>query len=390
MMIDKTQTVTERRKTVEKLSGASLPHIGTYSLDESNASTKHCEMMIGAAQIPLGVVGPLHLHHIDSNSKSADAKNLFVPLATTEGALIASVNRGCKALTLGGGAAVDTYRVGATRGPVFRVKDLQESNALKIFLESHLEDFQKVVATTSTHTHLQSVFSRGVGHYRYVRFVFDTEDAMGLNMVTIATDAIVRYIQQQTGILCSALSGNYCTDKKSSWLNTIEGRGIQVWAEITLSDDILCDVLKTSASKFYETWIAKCMVGSIMSGSMGWNAQYANVIAAIFLATGQDLGHVGEASTGMTLVEQVSGGLYVSVHLPDLMIGTVGGGTGLETQQEALSLLGVAGGDHGMNAMRFAEIIAATVLAGEISLLASLSEGTLAQAHKQLARGQTT
>jgi hydroxymethylglutaryl-CoA reductase (NADPH) len=223
---------------------------------------------------------------------------------------------------------------------------------------------------------------RGVGKYRYVRFVFDTRDTMGMNMVTIATQKLVEFIETKTFCRCISLAGNYDVDKKPSWLNVIEGRGTKAWAEVTLTKKVLTTILKTTAQKAYDVWLGKCMMGSAMSGSMAFNAQFANVVAALFLATGQDLGHVGEGSLGMTTTEIINGkDLYVSVYLPDLMVGKVGGGTGLATQHEALKLLGVE------NSQKFAEIVAGAVLAGEISLLASLSEGTLAKAHKILARG---
>lgn len=379
------QSVSKRRQMIEKITKVSLQHIGTYSLNEDIASTRHCENMIGATQIPLGIVGPLRLR---SGLKLQNIHDYFIPLATTEGALVASVNRGCKAITESGGATVDSYRVGATRGPVFKVKNLKESDFLNTFLDTHKKELQEVAASTSRHIKLKNIFSRGVGKYRYVRFLFDTQDAMGMNMATIATDAIVSYIEEKTGIPCLALSANYCVDKKPSWLNILEGRGMKAWAEVTIPTKILKLVLKTTAQKMYDVWLAKCMVGSAMSGSMGFNAQYANVIAALFLATGQDIAHVVEGSVGVTTAEVVKESLYISVYLPDLLIGTVGGGTELATQREALELLGVYGGNDGKNAMRFAEITGGAVLAGEISLLASLSEGSLASAHKKLARGK--
>ena len=190
-----------------------------------------------------------------------------------------------------------------------------------------------------------------------------------------------------------SVAGNYDVDKKPSWLNSIEGRGHKAWAEVMLPSSVLRSVLKITASKLYEVWLAKCMIGSAMSGSMGYNAHFANIIAALFLATGQDPGHVGECSVGITTMEVVDkSDLYISIYLPDLMVGTVGGGTGLATQKEALSILGVSGGspsgEDGKNAQKFAEIIAGAVLAGEISLLASLSEGTLSKTHEMLARGK--
>ena len=154
------------------------------------------------------------------------------------------------------------------------------------------------------------------------------------------------------------------------------------------SKKVLREVLKTTAKKFFDVWQAKCVTGSILSGSLGLNAQFANVVAAIFLATGQDPAHVTEGSLGITNAEVMGENLYVSVYLPDLMLGTVGGGTGLATQAEALSILGIKGGNGGKNSEKLAQIVGGTVLAGEISLLASLSEGTLVKAHRKLGRGE--
>ncbi len=384
MTLDKTDSVEKRRKKVERVLQVSLSAIGGNFVDESIAATRHCEHMIGVTHVPLGIAGPLLLRSLQTRKNT----EFFVPLATTEGALVASINRGCKAIRESGGAVVDSYVVGATRGPVFYVKNLKESDQLNIFLDTHFSEMQKITASTSGHLKLIKVFTRGVGQYRYIRFIYDTKDAMGLNMVTIATEAVVRYIEAKTKISCVALSGNYCTDKKPSWLNIIEGRGVKVWAEVVLSESVLKTILKTTAQKFYDVWISKCMMGSVMSGSLGNNAQFANVLAAVFLATGQDIAHVGECSVGITTAEVRGKDLYMSVYVPDLMVGTVGGGTELGAQKEALHILGCFGGDDGKNKKKFAEIIGATVLAGEISLLASLSEGTLARAHQKLARGK--
>jgi len=384
MTIDKTDSVTARRKKIEQETHITLAAIGSSYSDEPLASTRHCENMIGITQVPLGIVGPIVYKTIDS----LEDTSVYIPLATTEGALVASVNRGCKAICKSGGAVVDSYQVGATRGPVFYVRNLKESDRLNIFLDTHLAEMQKIAASTSGHITLTKIFSRGVGQYRYVRFVYDTADAMGLNMVTIATDAVVKFIEGQTNIFCIALSGNYCTDKKPSWLNVIEGRGSKVWAEVILSENVLKTILKTTAKKMYDTWLAKCMMGSMMSGSMGNNAQFANVLAAVFLATGQDIAHVGECSVGMTTAEVRGKNLYMSVYLPDVMVGTVGGGTELSGQKEALQILGCYGGDNGKNKKKLAQIVGTAVLAGEISLLASLSEGSLAGAHQKLARGK--
>ena len=280
------KSVIDRRKALEKEVKASLNNIGSFTLDESVASTRNCENMIGATQVPLGIAGPLTIK----------GKEYYLPLATTEGALVASVNRGCKAITQSGGAAVDSYRVGATRGPVFRVNNLKENDKLNTFLEEHVADLQNIAKKTSRHLTLTKYMDRGVGRYRYVRFVFDTQDAMGMNMVTIATQKLVEFIETNTHARCISLAGNYDVDKKPSWLNVIEGRGIKAWAEVTIPHRILKGVLKTTAQKMYDVWLAKCMIGSAISGSMAFNAQYANVVAALFLATGQDLAHVVEGA----------------------------------------------------------------------------------------------
>ncbi|HUD19201.1 MAG TPA: hydroxymethylglutaryl-CoA reductase [Patescibacteria group bacterium] len=392
MNIRMLKSAKERRTALEKLLHVELSSIGSFSLDEQTASTRNCENMIGAAQIPMGVAGPLLIKAQISNPNVQKEKEYYIPLATTEGALVASINRGCKAITQSGGAVVDSHRIGATRGPVFRVKNLAENRTLRTFLDTRFDELKEVAAQTSHHLALTSFTSTGIGRYRYIRFVFDTQDAMGLNMVTIATEAVASYIREQTGIECLALSGNYCVDKKPSWLNILGKRGIKVWAEVVLTKTVLRETLKTTARQVYDVWLAKCMLGSVMSGSMAFNAQFANVVAALFAATGQDIAHVVEGSLGVTTAEVLPGGaLYMCVYVPDLMIGTVGGGTGLGTQREALSMLGVAGsspqGDGGTNARHFAEIVGAAVLAGEISLLASLEEGTLAKAHQSLARG---
>lgn len=372
MNVRDVKSVAARRKLF-----GNMPHIGCYSLDESVAGSRNCENMIGVAQVPMGIAGPLLV-----KSEKLKVKSFYIPLATTEGALVASVNRGCKAITESGGASVLVVRKGTTRGPVFKVNSLEENSILFRFIESHKKDFDRIAKTTSDHIQLLDVDTNSVGLYRFVRFIFDTQDAMGLNMVTIATDKIVQFIEEKTKAQCTSLSGNYCVDKKSSWLNMTHGRGFEVWAEVKIPHTLVDSLLHTNPGALYETWISKCMIGSAMSGSMGFNAQYANVLAALFIATGQDPAHVAECSIGITLVEKREDTLYVSIYLPDLMVGIVGGGTGLATQKEALSIIGAK------TSQEFAEVVGSAVLAGEVSLLSSLAEGTLAIAHNTLARGK--
>ena len=368
---------------MEKHLKVNLKNIGSFSLDESAAGSRNCENMIGASQIPIGIAGPLRLR-----SGSSTSKEYFVPLATTEGALVASVSRGCKAISVSGGADTEIKKVGVTRGPVFKIKNLKEKKVIEKFLETGFSSLKNIVRKTDPHITLKKFDTKCVGHNFYIRFIFDTEDAMGMNMATIATQVLTDFIAGKTKIKCLSLSGNYCIDKKPSWLNFTRGRGFEVWAEVLLSKKVLQQQLKTSARGFFDVWLAKCMTGSALAGSMGFNAQFANIVAAIFLATGQDPAHIVEGSLGITNAEVIGENLYVSIYLPDLMIGTVGGGTGLATQKEALSILGIDGGDKGKNAEILAKIIGGVVLAGEISLLSSLAEGSLVKAHRELGRGE--
>jgi hydroxymethylglutaryl-CoA reductase (NADPH) len=376
-------TSSGRKSALEKLLKVDLQNIGSFTFDENIAGSRNCENIIGATQIPLGIAGPLRLR-----SGSSTQEEFFIPLATTEGALVASVSRGCKAITLSGGAQVEIGKVGVTRGPIFRIRNLEEKKILERYLKTNFEILKKVVRKTDPHIILSKLETNSIGRNFYVRFYFDTEDAMGMNMATIATQAVADFIEKRIKIKCLSVSGNYCIDKKPAWLDFINGRGFKVWAEVTLSQKILREVLKTSAKEIYDVWLAKCMTGAALTGSMGFNAQFANIVAAMFLATGQDAAHIAEGSMGITNAEIVGSSLYMSIYLPDLMLGTVGGGTGLATQKEALSILGIKGGNSGKNSEKLAGIIGVAVLAGEISLLSSLSEGSLVKAHKKLGRGE--
>lgn len=372
------KTPHDRREALEKEQSIELSSIGNSQLPIEAASAKNCENMIGFAQIPLGVAGPLRLHGFEHE--------LYIPLATTEGALVASVSRGCKAISDAGGAVVTSEKTGVTRGPVFETGSITKKKKLEEFITNHESQIKNQAENTSNHLTLKSIVVKSLTKYTFLRFVYDTEDAMGMNMATIATEAACVFIEKETGIHCLSVAGNYDIDKKPAWLNMIENRGTKAWAEVIIPKTVVEQTLKTTSKKFYDVWLAKCMIGSALSGSIGFNSHFANVIAAIFLATGQDAAHVVEGSMGITVSDILpNGDLYVSVYLPALMIGTVGGGTSLPTQQEALRLLGVTG--QGKIA-RFSDIIAGAVLAGEISLLASLSQGSLGDAHKRLGRGE--
>jgi hydroxymethylglutaryl-CoA reductase (NADPH) len=231
-----------------------------------------------------------------------------------------------------------------------------------------------------------------VGTTIFVRFRFQTGDAMGMNMATIACDRVTeQLIEPETGVECVALSGNYCVDKKPSAVNFQLGRGKRIWAEVVLGAEVLEKTLKTRADLLEEVQYRKNLIGSIAAGSMGFNAQVANVLAALFVATGQDLAHVVEGAMGVTSFEaREDGSVYAAIYLPDVPLGAVGGGTGLATQREALDVLGVeADTDRpGAAAVRLAEIAGAVVLAGELSLMAAFTSRDLARAHERLGRAR--
>jgi hydroxymethylglutaryl-CoA reductase (NADPH) len=373
-----------RREFIEHETGTTLENIGIFSIDVDRAATRNCENMIGAVQVPVGIAGPLTVN-------GEYAKGAFwLPLATTEGALVASVNRGASAITKAGGAEVRVLHDGMTRAPVFAAESVGHAKEIANWAEAHEEELAAIAQTTTTHGKMTGLVTFIAGTSVFVRLEFDTKDAMGMNMVTIASAKIAEEIAKATGGRLVALSGNMCTDKKPAAVNAIMGRGRSVVAGIALSNELIGKVFKTDAKTMVEVNYRKNLIGSARAGSMGFNAHAANIVAAMFIACGQDAAHSIDGSTCMTTIDATETGVYVAVTLPSLPVGTVGGGTGVDTQQECLKILGVAGGGTppGANAKKLAEIIGAGVLAGELSLIGALAAQHLARAHQELGRGQ--
>jgi hydroxymethylglutaryl-CoA reductase (NADPH) len=375
-----------RRRALERMTQTQLDNIAHHSLDVQRASRKNCENFFGVAQIPMGVVGPLRVR-----GRCADG-DFYIPLATTEAALVASTNRGCAAITQAGGAVVRVEDVGMTRAPVFRTSGIQQTQQFLQWIQEHDEDLRRITEATSSHLKLLEVRPYAFGTTVFLRFRFDSGDAMGMNMATIACDRAVNdLIEPATGVPCVALSGNYCVDKKPASLNFQEGRGKRIYAEILLEAPILHHQLKTNARDLVEVQYRKNLLGSIAAGSLGFNAHYANVLAAFFIATGQDPAHVVEGSMGVTCIEaRGPDSVFASIFMPDVPLGAVGGGTALDTQREALTMLGVSPDPErrGEAAIRLAEIVGAVVLAGELSLMAAFTSQDLARAHEKLGRGE--
>ena len=372
-----------RRGYIEQETGTHLENAGTFSIDVERVVKRNCENMIGAVQVPLGVAGPVLV-----NGGFATG-SFWLPLATTEGALIASVNRGCSAITKAGGAEVRILHDGMTRAPVFATDSVIHAVQVCDWVKAHRDELVVAAESTTSHGKLNGIVTFVAGTSVYVRLEFDTKDAMGMNMVTIASAKVADLIAQGTGARLVALSGNMCTDKKPAAINSIMGRGRSVVAGIALTHEHISTIFKTDARSLFDVNYRKNLVGSARAGATGFNAHAANVVAAMFIACGQDAAHAIDGSTCITTVDMTDTGAYIAVTLPSLPVGTVGGGTGVETQQECLKLLGVAGSGTppGANAKKLAEIIATGVLAGELSLIGALAAQHLARAHQQLGRG---
>ncbi|MBZ9570244.1 hydroxymethylglutaryl-CoA reductase (NADPH) [Methanobrevibacter sp. TMH8] len=378
------EAIDTRRRFIEEISNTNLDTIAKYSLDMESAGKKNIENPIGTIQIPIGVAGPLKINGEYIKNSDTNNNEFYVPLATSEGALVASVNRGCSTITEAGGVNTRVIDDKMTRAPVIKAKSASETVKIKQWFENNFQNLKEIAETTTSHGKLIKIDPiLIVGNYVYPRFVYSTGDSMGMNMVTIATEKVLELLLDECEAQIIALSGNVCVDKKPSSINLVEGRGKTVVADIVIPAEIVKNKLKTTAEAIVEVNVAKNLLGSAASGSMGFNAHYANMIGAIFLATGQDVAHVVEGSLGITTAEDRDGDLYFSVSMPDLPIATVGGGTSLKTAQESLEILGVVGSGK---AKKFAEIVIATVLAGELSLIGALAAGHLARAHQQLGR----
>ena len=383
-----------RRLYVEQETDTDLESIGDYTFPAERAEP-NIENMIGAAQIPMGIVGPVDVNgeETSSNGGGSATGEHYLPLATTEGALLASVNRGLGVIRTAGGADARVTKNGMTRAPVFRVKGVAEAAETVEWVNDNSDALAEAAESTTSHGELLDVEPYVVGDSVYLRFAYDTKDAMGMNMATIATGEACEIVEAETPASLVALSGNLCSDKKPAAINAVEGRGRSVTADVLIPGELVEERLHTTADAIAEANTRKNLTGSAKAGSLGFNAHAANVVAAAFLATGQDEAQVVEAANTITTMdarqrEDGASDLYASVSLASLEVGTVGGGTKLPTQSEALEILGLRGGGEpaGSNADALAEIIAVGALAGELSLLAALASRHLASAHEDLGR----
>jgi len=354
--------------------------IESYTTSVDSEKLKgNIENFIGMAQIPVGLAGPLYI-----NGKDAQG-DYYIPLATTEGALVASYNRGMKACRLSGGITSVCLVEGVQRSPFFKFRNIGEVGLFIKWIHDNTENIRNVVSEASRFARLNEVNSNIEGNSVIVTFEFYTGDAAGQNMVTICTDRICRYIFQNFEIKPVEwyIESNYSGDKKATALSFSNVRGKKVAAEITVPKQIVTEVLKTSPKQIEKYWISSTLAVT-QSGSIGAQGHVANGLTALFIACGQDVACISESSVGVTRMQVTENGdLYVSLTLPSLIVGTVGGGTNLPTQKECLEMIDC----HGVgNARKFAEICCAVALAGELSIAAAMSVDHFTTAHEKLGR----
>lgn len=362
----------EKKKQIDFLNGS-------RKFEDYDALKGNIENYIGMAQIPVGLAGPLYI-----NGKHA-VGDYLIPLATTEGALVASYNRGMKACRMSGGVTSVCLYEGVQRSPYFKFENILEVGNFLRWVHQHIGNFGEIVSKTSNHAILNELRSNIEGNSVILTFEFQTGDASGQNMVTICTDRICKYILENCNIQPKVwyIESNYSGDKKATALSFSNVRGKKVTSEIILPRTIVENVLKTTPEKIAQYWQTS-MLAVTQSGSIGAQGHVANGLTALFIACGQDVACISESSVGLTRMEtNENGDLYASLTLPSLIVGTVGGGTSLPTQKECLELMDCYGKGK---AQKFAEICCAVALTGELSIAAAMSGDHFTSAHENLGR----
>lgn len=375
----KPEVIKQRQALVEQFSGAKLEHIPRYSFDP-HAGKGNIEHFIGAAQVPIGLAGPVRIHGEHAQG------DFLIPLATTEGTLVASYNRGIKIMNMSGGITVTVVADAMQRAPVFVFGNAREARDFVEWVNANFETIKEQADATSSVAKLQDIDPYLANKFAFLRFNYKTGDAAGQNMVGRATFAASSWIiDNYAGITNFYLESNFATDKKASWINIARTRGKRVVAEATVKRDVLIENMRVEPEKlFYHYGVAG--IGGFMSGVNNNGLHSANGITALFIATGQDVANVSESSAGIIYCEMTGDGdLYMSLTIPSLIVATYGGGTGLATQRECLEMLGCVGKGK---VYKFAEIVAAVALAGEISLAAAISSSDWVSSHEKYGRNR--
>ncbi len=371
--------IKKRQTFVEQFSETKLNHVTQYSFDPHLAKG-NCEHFTGVAQIPLGFAGPLKV-----NGEHAQGEFL-IPLATTEGTLVASYNRGMKLLNLCGGVKCSVVGDAMQRAPVFVFEDARAGRDFLKWVEANLDRIREEAEATSRVAKLQHIDPYLASKFVYLRFNFFTGDAAGQNMVGRATFAACSWIlDHYAGIKHFYLESNFATDKKNSQINIMRTRGKRVTAEAVIKRDILIQQMRVEPESLaYHNGVAN--IGALLSGANNNGLHSANGITAMFIATGQDVANVAESSAGIIYSELTpERDLYLSITIPSLIVASYGGGTGLATQRECLEVLGCYGKGK---VHKLAEIVAGVVLAGEVSLACAISSAEWVSSHEQYGRNR--
>lgn len=347
---------------------------------------KNIESFIGAIEIPLGLAGPLLFDNDESETKEL----IYTGICTTEGALVASINRGAKAISESGGFRARIIHQKMLRTPMFIFDNLVQAFDFTKWVSLKFNEIKEVASKYSNHANLTEIVPVIIGKIVHLRFIFTTNDASGQNMTTICTWHsclwIEKEFQEQTKININnfVIDGNGSSDKKVSFYTMQNGRGISVICECLLSNDVVERTLRTSSEEMFKAFNHSTAISRI-DGMFGYNINVSNVIAGIFASTGQDLGSIHESSMAVLQMDNTEEGLYVSLSLPGLVIGTIGGGTHLPAQRNILELMNCYGNEK---AFRFAKIIAGFAMSLELSTLAAIVSGQFAKAHQKLGRNK--
>jgi hydroxymethylglutaryl-CoA reductase (NADPH) len=338
------------------------------------------ENFIGTVKVPLGVAGPLRVNGTHARG------DFYLPLATTEAALVASYSRGARLIAEAGGCAAHVSAAAVSRAPGFAFADLREAESFAKWAHGHTDEFRAAAAATTRHGELIDVRAVVEGNHVYLTFSFSTGEAAGQNMATIATQAICAHVVENTPIKPRHhfVEANMSGDKKATVMSLLGVRGRRASADVTLSKKLVEGWLHTTPQRMLDFWQMGA-VGAVMSGSIGIEGHYANGLAAIYIACGQDAACVAESAIGISRFSPSGDGdLYASVTLPNLIVGAVGGGTKLPSQRACLELLGLP---PERPADALAEICAGLCLAGELSISGALCAAEFTCAHERLARG---
>lgn len=370
----------ERRQVVTEATGADLSHTGAYSFDPA-LLPGNIEAFSGVVQVPLGFAGPLRV-----NGEHAQG-DFYVPMATSEGTLVASYNRGMRLTREAGGIITTVIDDSMQRAPLFVFENARQARAFGEWVEGRMAEIRTAAESTTRSGHLTHIEQYAMGKMRWLRFCYTTGDAAGQNMVSKATREACMWIlaQRPAGLEHFTLAANFDTDKKHSQVNALHTRGKRVVAEVTLPAKLIEEVMHTTAEALFRQRQYSNM-GALMAGSVNNGAHFANGITAMFIACGQDVANVAESSAGYVHGElRPNGDYYFSATIPALVVATYGGGTGLPTQRECLEVLGCYGAGK---VNKFAEIVAATVLCGELSLASAIVSDQWVSSHDRLGRNR--